>query len=251
MSKELIEGSHTSKVAYTERFFDSSKDFFSFFKKSMEEPSNQLHSGSIDVNHTPDRPQNNVTDLLKAAYSMLDRAQSQLEEKQDRIKKLEAILTIDELTGLTNRRGFFEAFKGELGRTSRGENRGGLLLMIDLDRFKAINDTYGHLAGDRALCVVAEFLQNSIRPMDMAARLGGDEFVLLFPNTCIAKAMKRADKLEKDLNSMTFQWDGKRIPIYASLGLKDYGVGDTIEHIIQSADSGMYSSKAERRNNVH
>jgi len=251
MSKELIEGSNIARGAYAERFFDGSKEFFSFLKKSSAEPSNQHHSMPNHLDDLHGKSNSTITDLLKTAYTMLDRAQSQLEEKEDRIRKLEAIVTVDELTGLTNRRGFYEAFKGELDRTNRGENRGGLLLMIDLDKFKSINDTYGHLAGDRALCVVAEFLNNSIRPMDMAARLGGDEFVLLFPNTCIAKAMKRAEKLEAELNSLSFQWDGKRIPIYGSLGLKDYAVGDTIEHIIQSADSGMYDRKAERHEYIH
>ncbi len=250
MSKELIDETNITKGAYTERFFDGSKEFFNFLKKSTGEPSNQHHNVVEPFDHRSDQ-KSSVTDLLKTAYSMLDRAQSQLEEKESRIKKLEAILTIDELTGLTNRRGFFKAFESELGRTSRGENRGGLLLMIDLDKFKDINDTHGHMAGDRALCIVAEFLQNSIRTMDIAARLGGDEFVLLFPNTCIAEAMKRADKLEKDLNSLTFQWDGKRIPIYGSIGLKDYAAGDTIEGIILSADAGMYDNKAQRRKQIH
>lgn len=251
MSRELIdstgiERTQNEKGAYTERFLDSSRDFFSFFKKNVTEVSNESQPLPVPAETPAPLSRHDVTDLLKAAYAMLDKAQSQLEEKDVRIRMLEKLATVDELTGLTNRRGFYEAFKGELDRTSRGDNRGGLLIMIDLDKFKAINDTYGHLAGDQALRVVAEFLNYSIRTMDLAARLGGDEFVLLLPNTCIAKAMRRADKLEKDLNALSFTWDGVRIPIRGSVGLQDYTGGDTIEGIISRADEGLYDQKSSR-----
>lgn len=213
-----------------ERSLIGYRDLFGFLKREEEpESTSQAH------------------DLLKTAYKMLENAERELSERDQRIVALENILTVDELTQLTNRRGFYKAFRGELDRTNRGENKGGLLIMIDLDKFKAINDTYGHQAGDEALRVVARFLQKTTRDMDVAARLGGDEFILLMPNTSIAKAIMRATQIGKDLNKLSFEWDGTTININGSLGLKEYKSGDTIEAVIESADQGMYANKEMRK----
>ena len=195
--------------------------------------------------------QTGTNDLLKAAYEMLAQAERQIETKDRRIADLESVLTIDELTGLTNRRGFYEAFEREIDHTNRGNNEGGLLIMIDLDQFKTVNDTFGHLAGDEALRTVAAFLQGTIRNMDVAARLGGDEFIVLMPNTSIKKATKRAQKLRDDLNGLSFKWDGEMIDIRGSLGLQEYKTGDTIYTIIEQADKGMYRSKEGKKQTRH
>lgn len=187
-----------------------------------------------------------LTDLLKMAYERLQKAENDLARKTQRIKELENILTVDELTGITNRRGFYSAFEAELDRTNRGQNKGGLFIMIDLDHFKTINDTFGHAAGDEALRTVASFLKDNVRPMDCAARLGGDEFIILMSNTTIEKAMARAQKIGQDLNNLSFDWRGNTVQIYGSLGLKEFKEGDTIQGIIDEADKGMYESKARR-----
>lgn len=188
-----------------------------------------------------------MTDILRSAYVRLKKAEDEIALRNKRIKVLEQMLTVDELTGLTNRRGFYTAFEAELDRVNRGQNTGGLFIMIDLDRFKTINDTYGHAAGDEALRVVGEFLAGSIRAMDCAARLGGDEFVLMLSNTCIAKAMGRAKQIGQDLNALNFSWDGADISLHGSLGLKEFSKGDTIESIVAAADHGMYADKAARK----
>lgn len=188
--------------------------------------------------------------LLKTAYKMLRQAELNLALKEERILSLQEILTIDELTGLTNRRGFFRAFESELDRTNRGENEGGLLIMIDLDYFKMINDTYGHQAGDEALRTVSNYLSNAIRPMDVAARLGGDEFIVLMPNANISKAMHRARKVGNALNDLSFEWKEDTIRIHASIGLKEYVRGDTIENIIEQADRGLYEDKKIRKDHA-
>ncbi len=187
-----------------------------------------------------------MTDLLKSAYKKLKSAEQDLARKAARIEELEKILTVDELTGLSNRRGFYQSFEAELDRVNRGQNKGGLMIMIDLDRFKAINDTFGHAAGDEALRIVGAFLQSNVRAMDCAARLGGDEFVLMLSNTCIAKAMHRAQAIGKSLNALSFEWDGTHITLHGSLGLKEFFAGDTMESVLAQADAGMYKNKAER-----
>ncbi len=223
-----------SAVDKSRSLFGSS-DLFSFFRRTS----------------TPPHSNEQTFELLKSAYKMLEQAEKEIEDKNSRIANLESILTVDELTQLTNRRGFYKSFKAELDRTNRGENMGGLLIMIDLDHFKEINDTFGHQAGDKALRIVGSFLNNYTRDMDIAARLGGDEFIALLPNTSISKAMKRAHKLGEEINALTFEWNGATIKIQASLGLKEYKSGDTIESIIEEADQGMYANKELRKRVCH
>lgn len=196
----------------------------------------------------------NLWKLAKAALSAVRNLQRDLNSiradvvaKQQRIKDLEAIATTDELTKITNRRGFMDAFEKEMDRTNRGQTQGGLLIMIDMDNFKTINDTYGHGAGDEALKLTAQTLQAHIRKMDVAARLGGDEFVILFSNADRIGAVDRAQKLARKLNSLTLKYEGHRIPVRASLGIQSYEKGNSIEGVFQRADNRMYNAKKERK----
>ena len=181
----------------------------------------------------------------QAAATLLREAHDIITQSAERIAKLERLNSTDELTGITNRRGFLRAFDRELDRVNRDLSQGGLLVMIDLDNFKAINDTYGHEAGDAALKVVASTLASDIRTMDIAARLGGDEFVILFANTNRQNALERAQFLIKTLNNLSFIWNGAEIAVRASLGLKEYKKGSKATHIFNAADASMYENKKQ------
>lgn len=196
----------------------------------------------------------NLWRLAKAALSAirtmqgeLSEARSELARQQNRIRSLERVATTDELTGLANRRGFFDHFEKELDRIGRGQAGNGILIMIDLDNFKTINDQFGHPAGDEALRLVAQTLVAHIRKMDVAARLGGDEFVLIFANVDPVDAVDRVQKLARKLNGLTLKWQGERIVIRASTGIQGYRKGDSIETIFSKADSRMYKAKAQRK----
>jgi diguanylate cyclase (GGDEF)-like protein len=136
-------------------------------------------------------------------------------------------------------------FERELDRVNRDKSQGGLLIMIDLDNFKSINDTYGHDAGDAALKLVANALSTDIRRMDVAGRMGGDEFVILFVNTDRKQALERAQFLIKKLNNLSFVWHGEEIPVRASIGLENYNKGDKSENIFRAADQSMYGNKKQ------
>lgn len=177
----------------------------------------------------------------------LDIAHQNILNKQARIDELENIATTDELTKICNRRGFLDIFDREIDRTNRGQTIGGLLIMVDMDNFKTINDTYGHDAGDEALKLVANTLQVHIRKMDVAARIGGDEFVILFANAERSASIDRAQKLAKKLNTLTLKYKGHRIPVRASLGIESYAKGDTIKTIFNKADAKMYQEKERRK----
>jgi diguanylate cyclase (GGDEF)-like protein len=216
-----------------EGFLNGSKDIFDLLQHPPKK------SGNIQ--------QGDILNLLRAAYNKIEQSEQTIATQNQRIALLEDLLTTDELTKLCNRRGFFEAFKREIDRTARGQSEGGVLVLIDLDNFKSINDTYGHQAGDAALKLVAEFLRNEVRDMDVAARLGGDEFIAIFPNASKEKAMRRAQMMGLRLNNLSLIWQNTEIHIGASLGLKDYKRGDTVENIIAHADKGMYENKRTRK----
>ncbi len=181
--------------------------------------------------------------ILGNARRMIENAERKIARQNRHIKELEEQATTDKLTGLLNRQGFFQAFARELGRTDRGHNEGGLLVLIGVDNFKAINHLHGAKASDTCLRLVANALKNEIRDMDIGARIDTDEFVLLFSNTNKDQALERAQKLALRLNNLSFIRGGTEIRVSVSLGLKSYGPGDTVYNIFQKADKERYLDK--------
>ena len=198
----------------------------------------------------PETVQRTMMALLREAQDVVGRAEATIRRHEARIAELEALATSDALTGLKNRGGFYEAFAAELDRCKRGISPGGLLLLIDLDNFKAINDTHGHLAGDACLRLVAAALDAEIRPMDTAARLGGDEFVVLLAAATQVGFASRAQGIGRRLNSLSLAWHGELIAIHASLGLRPYRQGDQADEIFHAADDDMYAAKRARRSGL-
>lgn len=197
------------------------------------------------------RTLSNTLALLKQANLMIEKAEATIANQGKRIAQLEEIATTDELTGLRNRRGFYESFVKELDRCERGMSCGGLLILIDLDNFKSANDTYGHMAGDACLRLMGRTLFNEVRAMDVAARLGGDEFVLLLSNTTKCEATRRAQELIMRLNNLAVAWHGEEIPVRASLGLRAFGAGDKANTIFNDADLELYENKHIRTKEGH
>lgn len=188
---------------------------------------------------------------IRALQNDLNAANASLAEKNERIEALERLATTDSLTTLLNRRGFMDAIEKELDKTNRDLAKGGILIMIDLDNFKSINDTYGHDAGDEALVQVAHTLNAHVRKMDTAARLGGDEFVLIFSNAHPIETSARLQKLARKLNSLTLKWNDEHIAIRASLGIQTYEKGDRLDTILSKADADMYNTKRFKQKAKH
>ena len=195
--------------------------------------------------------------VLGATVAILNQTQSDLEASRKQIAllkaqlhELERLVTTDVLTNLKNRRGFEQVFLCEMDRIKRGKSIGGVLVIIDLDSFKAINDTYGHQAGDACLKLVGDLLAEEIRPMDTAARLGGDEFVLVLTEATPDILLTRVQNIAWKLNHLTLVWNGIPIDIHASVGMKPYRKGDTPEAIFAEADRSMYCDK-KRMYNAH
>jgi diguanylate cyclase (GGDEF)-like protein len=185
--------------------------------------------------------------LLNQTQSELDASRLQIESLKKQLAELEMVATTDTLTGLKNRRGFDDHFARELDRTRRGKSIGGVLVVIDLDSFKAINDTYGHQAGDACLQLVAKVLAEEIRVMDTASRIGGDEFVLLMTDSTQELLLTRVQNIAWKLNHLILPWNSTSIAINASVGMKPYHKGDTAEGVFSEADQSMYLDKKRSR----
>ena len=183
-----------------------------------------------------------------ALANQLAEAHATIAEQRERIAHLEGLTMTDELTGLLNRRGFYNLFRRELAAGRRhGGGGGGVLVLIDLDGFKRINDTHGHLAGDAYLRQVARLLAGAVRQEDVVARLGGDEFALLLTNTDASRGAARARDIAETAGGHCVRWNNTDLPVRFSLGVQPYGSGDREEEVIRLADSRMYSDKANRR----
>ena len=176
----------------------------------------------------------------------LREAEARIEEQKERIAHLETLSMTDELTGLLNRRGFIEAFRRELAATRR-TGMGGVLVIIDLDGFKAINDTHGHLCGDNYLRQAARTLRENVRAHDIVARFGGDEFAVLLTGTDAVQGTARADALSEIFNSQSCTWQMMELPLRASFGTQAYTGADREEDVIRRADAGMYRAKRSVR----
>lgn len=201
---------------------------------------------ALDDNQAIDGDADNETEVaLRLALIAMTEAEKRIERQERRIRDLENLSITDELTHLMNRRGFSLQLHQALAFASRA-NTGGSIIMIDLDRFKLVNDTYGHAAGDALLQTVAESLRHRVRETDAIGRLGGDEFVVLMPGISRDIAAKRMEALDKELNGRTLHWDGAQIPIGASLGLAHYAGNDDEFAVLKRADDAMYKAKFER-----
>jgi len=176
---------------------------------------------------------------LQQAVADTDRV---ISRQEARIRFLESLSVTDELTSLLNRRGFENELARAKARAKRNHETG-LLLLCDLDDFKTINDSYGHLVGDRVLCAVARVLQTNTRRSDYVARIGGDEFAVLMTDTDRSLGEELAHKLEDLVNGHTLVYRGREIRISASFGFEAYGIGSSFEAVFGSADRALYRNK--------
>lgn len=167
----------------------------------------------------------------------------------ERIKmeeKLSLLATTDKLTGINNRHRFEELFSSEIIRSQRYTKAMGII-MFDVDRFKSINDTYGHDVGDYVLKTISDVIQFNIRQTDIFARWGGEEFIILTPETIGKDVEHLAEKLRHALEQYSFETVGM---VTASFGVTLYQDKETKEEMLKRVDQAMYQAKQDGRNRV-
>lgn len=156
---------------------------------------------------------------------------------------------IDPLTGLPNRAAWSERLEQELARWQQEKNSL-LVCMLDLDRFKSINDGYGHLAGDKVLKIVANVLKKQLRSTDFLARFGGEEFVVLLPATPVSPGLALLESLRAAVEQCPFHFKGERVTITVSMGVTALRAGERCEVALKRADQALYRAKENGRNRV-
>ncbi|PYC27457.1 GGDEF domain-containing protein [Aquipseudomonas alcaligenes] len=164
-------------------------------------------------------------------------------------QRIAALATTDMLTGLPNRRGF-DLLAGQALQEAQRELSPLSALLIDLDHFKQLNDTHGHLAGDQVLRGFAHSLQGNLRQSDIICRWGGEEFILLLKGTGSSTARQLAEKIRQQTEEQLFQFNGVNLRITTSIGLTELQGEDSLDRLIARADRALYRAKQSGRNRV-
>ena len=162
------------------------------------------------------------------------------------IQRLEKLAATDPLTGLANRRGAEQSLAAELSRARR-ENQPLSCVLLDVDRFKRINDTIGHQTGDNLLCQISAILRRSIRAYDIVARWGGEEFLLVLPGATVGAAGALAERIRLEIERMPTTINER---ITVSGGVAEFDRDYNFERTLGLADQRLYQAKAAGRNCV-
>ncbi|MDE3011591.1 MAG: diguanylate cyclase [Pseudomonadota bacterium] len=189
---------------------------------------------------------------LSALQVELEESQRTIARLQVDLVKLENEALTDPLTGLYNRRGLDVAFDRYAAQCGSAEADCSVVL-IDIDNFKVVNDTFGHLFGDQVIRGIAGTLRNHARSGDLVARYGGEEFVLVLPHTPVDEAQQNAERLRAFIERSTIKRRGQNesvARVTVSAGVTGYAQGDTLNTLLARADNALYCAKNQGRNQV-
>ncbi len=175
----------------------------------------------------------------------IERLRAEVETLRVRAEAAEAAADHDVLTPALNRRGFVHALNRTMAWCTRYEVSA-VLLYLDLDGFKAVNDTHGHAAGDAALVRVAGLLMDNVRETDAVGRMGGDEFCLLMMNAGLDEGREKALRLAQTLAEDGFQWQGAKAELGGSFGVRAWDNHSDAEVWLAEADAAMWVRKRSR-----
>ena len=214
-----------------------------------EESQHVLRALELGVNDYIVRPVD--PDELRARVRTQLRRQQYTECLRATVTSAVELALSDPLTGLYNRR-YLETHLSSVVARAIADDRPACLLLFDIDHFKAINDSYGHDAGDDVLRAFADRLRRGVRGIDLVARYGGEEFVVIMPDTDAAFAATIAERLRIDVEKLPFTTkSGLKLPVTVSIGLAEWrGPDDSADALLKRADTALYAAKRDGRNRV-
>lgn len=191
-----------------------------------------------------------LSDEVCAAQEQVKHAENKIESLKDELEQLRELVQTDQMTGALNRRGLNEVFAREAARADRHAHPLSLAL-LDLDDFKAINDTYGHAFGDRALIHLASTAREVLRPSDVIARFGGEEFVILLPDADTEEAILVIRRLQNSLvKHFLITDDEQLLPFTFSAGVASRSFSENQNSLISRADNALYQAKRAGKNRI-
>ena len=206
--------------------------------------------GTMDEHqHQRDKREQEMATRLKGLSERVAHMEQEAQGYREHLEEQRQKALVDPLTGLPNRAAWSERLELEV---ADWQEKGGHLLMaiLDLDHFKRINDSYGHLAGDKVLKIVANELRKRLRVRDFMARFGGEEFVLLIPQTPLAGGLQLAESLRAAVEACPFHFKGERVTITLSVGVTAFRSGERSDTVLKRADEALYRAKHQGRNRV-
>ncbi|WP_332879178.1 GGDEF domain-containing protein [Massilia sp. S19_KUP03_FR1] len=188
-------------------------------------------------------------DRMLAAHQEVQEAEQRIRQLEEKLRNLSDLVREDQLTGSLNRRGLDELYERE---SARADRRGTTLCvaLLDLDDFKKLNDTYGHIAGDNALKHLVKTVKDTLRSMDVIARFGGEEFLIVLPETTVEAAAATMTRLQRELTRHYFLHENEKLLITFSAGVALRLPNEEQTALIRRADRAMYQAKQAGKNRV-
>lgn len=217
------------------------------FREETKDHKRTIADITGDPSHMENDPALNLDDSLSTVQRLASFITVTSKELSDAYQKLAFVAGHDSLTDLLNR-GRIEWVLRHLIEDTNKTHHTFSAIMIDIDSFKHINDTYGHSVGDDVLIRLADIMKNGVRPTDYAGRWGGDEFVILLPDTDIDQSEKVADRMRRNFAEADILPDGKAVT--ASFGVTTSYEGETLESFYRRMDSALYTAKGAGKNQV-
>lgn len=207
-------------------------------------------AGTVEAfRHQEDEREQQLTGQMEAMREKLVAVETHSEQIRKQLEQERARALTDILTQLPNREAWDERLRFEYDRWQR-YGRPVALVVIDIDHFKAVNDSFGHKAGDRVIQLVARAMQERLRATDFVARYGGEEFVAVLPETTLDQAVGVVDELRHHVADMPFHFQGQPVRVSVSAGLSCFRDGIGPEVVFDEADKALYTAKSNGRNRV-
>lgn len=201
---------------------------------------------------TPDRGNDEIGRLSRSIAVMADTTNDNMRMLEDmvaeRTAELQSLAYRDQLTGIANRRGFSDRYTSVCGAAAKEARLA--LMLIDIDRFKEINDRFGHQAGDEVAIEIARRIAAVLRPSDVCGRWGGDEFIVLFSDLGARPLKMIAEVVKRGLSHPVELRNGQSVPVTVSIGACLVEPGETVEQVADMADAALYLAKDEGRDRV-
>jgi diguanylate cyclase len=188
-------------------------------------------------------------DEMVAARQSVQEAEARIHDLEKKLEQMSELVREDQLTGSLNRRGLDDVFEREEARSERRQTP--LCIgLLDLDDFKRLNDTYGHIAGDHALIHLVRVIKDTLRTMDVIGRFGGEEFMVILPDTPLEDAIQTVTRLQRELTKRIFMYNNEKLLITFSAGVALRQAGEDQTSLIKRADEALYKAKRAGKNRV-